>query len=214
MAPPILNGLSIQQRQNLLQYAKSFADNTRTQLGAFRTYLEFRDRAYQMQFDQTAQRYKDLQNYVSGQAKRRVTEIDVPIIMPQIESAVAYQTGVYLSSYPIFGVVSTPNNMDQAMAFETVIANHSVKYGWARELIKVFRNGFKYNFGPALVHWKKTAIPKVTTGTGATNAGLAQIVQQKIGGNCITALDPTILSSTWQLIQPITMRMVKHLVGM
>jgi hypothetical protein len=50
--------------------------------------------------------------------------------------------------------------MDQAMAFETVIANHSVKYGWARELIKVFRNGFKYNFGPALVHWKKTAIPK------------------------------------------------------
>jgi hypothetical protein len=190
MAQPILNGLNIDQRKRFLQYAKKFAEGCNQSVGQFRTYLEFRDRAYQMQFDQTANKYKELQQYISGQAKRRIIDINVPIILPQVESAVAYQTGVYLSSYPIFGVVSTPQNMDAAMAFETTIANHSVKYGWAREMIKVFRNGFKYNFGPALVHWKKQSVPKVVTSTAISDAGVAKIEQMSVGGNCISSLDP------------------------
>lgn len=187
---PILNGLSIPQRAQFLQYAKRFAENCAQNLGEFRTLLEFRDRAYQMQLDQTAERYKELRKYLDGSAKRKVGELQVPIIMPQIESAVAYQTGVYLSSYPIFGLVATPQNQSAALQFETVMGDHSIKYGWARELIKVFRNGFKYNFGPAFVHWKKTTIPKVTTDTSVSKAGLPKLSDYVYGGNCITALDP------------------------
>lgn len=143
-----------------------------------------------MQLDQTAERYKELRKYLDGSAKRKVGELQVPIIMPQVESAVAYQTGVYLSSYPIFGLVSTPQNQNAALQFETVMGDHSIRYGWARELIKVFRNGFKFNYGPAFVHWKKTTIPKVTTDTSVSKAGLPKLSDYVYGGNCITALDP------------------------
>jgi hypothetical protein len=169
--------------------AKKFAENCQTDLGTFRTLLEFRDRAYQMQLDQSRDKYAEIQKWLSGNAKRKVQNIDVPIIMPQIESAVAYQVGVYLSSYPIFGVIATKDNMDAALQFETVIGAHSIQYGWARELIKVFRNGFKHNFGPTFVHWKKRAVPKVSTSTDTATAGMAKIDQSIVGGNCIEALD-------------------------
>ena len=185
----MLNSLTIPQRKNFLQYAKSFAENCQG-IGEFRTLLEFRDRAYQMQLDQTAQRYQEMRKWLTGSAKRKIGELQVPIIMPQIESATAYQTGVYLSSYPIFGVVSTAANMSAATQFETVMANHSIQYGWARELIKVFRDGFKYNFGIAFTHWKKTKVSHVTTSTDIDKAGLAAIKTDTYGGNCITRIDP------------------------
>lgn len=152
--------------------------------------LEFRDRAYQMQLDQSAERYKELHKFLDGSSKRKIYDIQVPIIMPQIESAVAYQTGVYLSSFPIFGVIAGPKDQDVATQFETVLSNHSTQYGWARELIKVFRNGFKYNYGPTFVHWKKTMVSAITTDTNPMTAGRAKITPDSYGGNCIESLDP------------------------
>lgn len=186
---PLLNALNISQRVVFLQYAKSFAMNCMG-LGEFRTLLEHRDRAYQMTMDQTAQKYEDMRKYLSGSAKRKIGELSVPIVMPQVESAVAYQAGVYLSSYPIFGVTAPPAEIDQALQMETVIGNHSVQYGWPRELIKVFRNGFKYNFGPAFVHWKNTRVQSIITSTEVSQAGLAAVKESSYGGNCITSLDP------------------------
>jgi hypothetical protein len=185
----VLQTLNIRQRVNLLQYAKRFAENAQQAIGDFRSLLEYRDRAYQMQLDQTAQRYKELRKYLEGNAKRQIKDITVPIVMPQIESAVAYQAGVYLSSFPIFGVISSPQQQDLAIQFETVFAQHSVQYGWARELIKVFRDGFKYNVGAAFVHWKKTQIAQVTTSTSPSTAGSATLKNQTVGGNCIERLD-------------------------
>lgn len=187
---PFIGSLNISQRTAFLHYAKRFAEYSQTSLGTFRTLLEFRDRAYQMQLDQSGQHYLQIRKWLEGNAKRRVGELSVPIVMPQIESAVAYQVGVYLSSYPIFGVVATKENQSLALQMETVIGNHSQHYGWSRELIKVFRNGFKYNFGPAFVHWKKQPIQKITTSTEVSKAGLAAIKAASYGGNCIEALDP------------------------
>lgn len=186
---PLLQSLNINQRKVFLQYAKRFAEACQTELGSFRSLLEFRDRAYQMQLDQSADKYKEIQKWLGGQARRQVKNIDVPVVMPQIESAVAYQVGVYCSSYPIFGVVATSKNQDAAMQMETVIGQQSIKYGWTRELIKVFRNGFKHNFGPAFVHWKRYSVPKVTTSTDASTAGLAALQYNVTGGNCIEAID-------------------------
>lgn len=186
---PLLNSLNITQRKAFLDYAKAFAMGCQG-LGEFRTLLEFRDRAYQMQLDQTAQRYTEMRKWLTGSAKRKIGELQVPIIMPQIESAVAYQAGVYCSSYPMFGVISTPQNIDAANQFETVIGNHSLQYGWARELIKTFRNGFKYNFGPAFVHWKKSQQQKIVTSSEGSTAGLARLQSESYGGNCISSIDP------------------------
>ena len=192
MADPkisIVNTLSIPQRQAFLQYAKDCAERAGSSLSDFRALLRYRDRAYQRQLNTTAEHIKAVRANMQGDA-RKLQDITVPIIMPQIESAVAYQAGIFLTSHPIFGVVSTPENMSAAMQFETVLGDQSVRYGWPRELLKIFRDGFKYNFGAACVYWKKTPLKSVVTDTNISSAGLAAIREYSYGGNCIKRIDP------------------------
>ena len=192
MADPkisIVNTLSIPQRQEFLQYAKDCADRAGSSLSDFRALLRYRDRAYQRQLNTTAEHIKAVRANMQGDA-RKMQDITVPIIMPQVESAVAYQAGIFLTSHPIFGVVSTPDNMSAAMQFETVLGDQSVRYGWPRELLKIFRDGFKYNFGAACVYWKKTPLKSVVTDTNISSAGLAAIREYSYGGNCIKRIDP------------------------
>lgn len=185
----ITNTLNIDQRKQLLHYAKDCAQRAGSHLSDFRTLLRYRDRAYQRQLNVTAEHVKAVRANMQGDA-RKLQDITVPIVMPQIESAVAYQAGVFLTSYPIFGVVSYPANMDAAMQFETALGDQSTKYGWAREMIKVFRDGFKYNFGAAVVYWKKTPLKSIVTDTSISAAGLAAIRDYAYGGNCIKRVDP------------------------
>jgi hypothetical protein len=185
----IVNTLTIAQRQEFLAYAKSCAERHNSARSDFRTLLRYRDRAYQRQLNTTAEHIKAVRSNMSGDA-RKIQDITVPIVMPQVESAVAYQAGVYLTSNPIFGVVSYPGNMDAAMQFETAMGDQSIKYGWARELIKVFRDGFKYNFGAAIVEWKNTPLKQIVTDTNITAAGMARLKEYSYGGNCITRVDP------------------------
>jgi hypothetical protein len=184
----IVNTLTIDQRKAFLHYAKDRAQMAEGSLSDFRSLLRYRDRAYQRQLNTTAEHIKAVRSNMAGDS-RKVQDITVPIVMPQIESAVAYQAGVFLTSYPIFGVVSTPGMQSQALQFETALGDQSVRYGWARELIKVFRDGFKYNFGAAVVHWKKTPLKTIVTDTNITAAGLAAIREYSYGGNCIEHID-------------------------
>ena len=186
----LVNTLSIDQRKELLNYAKDCAMRLGSStLSDFRSLLRYRDRAYQRQLNTTAEHIKAVRANMAGDA-RKIQDMTVPIIMPQIESAVAYQAGVYLTSYPIFGVVSYPKNQDQAMQFETALADQAVKYGWARELIKIFRDGYKYNFGAAVVSWEKTPLKSIVTDTNISAAGLAALKEYSYGGNCIKHVDP------------------------
>lgn len=184
----IINTLSIDQRASLLSYAKDCAERNGPALADFRMLLRYRDRAYQSQLDTTNEHIKAVRGNMHGDA-RKLQNLAVPIVMPQIESAVAYQAGVYLTSHPIFGVVSTPKNQVAAMQFETLLADQSVKYGWVREMIKTFRDGFKYNFGAAAVTWQKTPLRSVVTDTNISAAGLARINETSYGGNRIRHLD-------------------------
>ena len=185
----LFSTLSIPQRRELLQYAKVCAEDMCSGLGEFRTLLRYRDKAYQRQLNTTAEHIKAVRANLDGRP-RALQDMTVPIIMPQIESAVAYQAGVFLTSYPIFGVVSTPQMQTAALQFETALGDQSTKYGWARELIKVLRNGFKYNFGPAAVMWEKTPLKSIVTSTDVTAAGMAAIKEHSYGGNYIKAVDP------------------------
>lgn len=189
VSSPLLSPLNIPQRTAFLRYATSVAEFCSRDIGSFRALLEFRDRAYQLQLDQSRDKYREIADTLRGAAKRRVKEIDVPVAMPQIESAVAYQAGVYLTSYPIFGVVATKQNASVANQFETLMGHHSIQYGWARELIKTFRKGFKYNFAPTFVHWKRQQIQRVVTSTEVNAAGTAALKDYVVGGNCIESLD-------------------------
>lgn len=185
----IINTLNLEQRKELLHYAKDCATRNSSSLADFRTLLRYRDRAYQRQLNTTAEHIAAVRKNMNGDA-RKLQDMTVPIVMPQIESAVAYQAGVYLTAAPIFGVVTYPANQTAAMQFETALMEQSVRYGWVRELIKVFRDGFKYNFGVAIVDWKRTPLKAIVTDTNISTAGLAAIREHSYGGNMISRVDP------------------------
>lgn len=186
----IVNTLTIPQRQKFLEYARHCAIIHQTSLSDFRTLLAYRDRAYQRQLNTTAEHIKAIRANMRGDA-RKIQDMTVPIVMPQIESATAHQAAVFLTSYPIFGVIATdPSKMSAAMQFETALGDQSIHYGWARALIQSFRNGFKYNFAPVCVTWKKQPLKQIVTSTQVSAAGLAAIKEYTYGGNCIENIDP------------------------
>ena len=185
----IVNTLTIPQRENFLAFARNRATCAQTSMSDFRTLLLYRDRAYQRQLNTTKEHIAAVRANMRGEA-RKVQDMTVPIVMPQVESAVAHQAAVFLTSYPIFGVVASADKMSQALQFETAIGDQSLHYGWARELIKTFRNGFKYNFAPTVVGWKKTPLKAIVTSTDVSSAGLAAIKEYSYGGNCVEAIDP------------------------
>lgn len=185
----LINTLTIDQRKAVLDYAKSCANRNNSELTNFRTLLTYRDKAYQRQLNITAEHINAVRANMRGDA-RKLQDITVPIIMPQVESAVAYMAAVYLTSYPIFGVVSYPENKDIALQFETALGDQSLRYGWARELIKVFRDGMKYNFGIACATWQRTPLKTVVTDTTITAAGLAALRDYTYGGNAVKHISP------------------------
>jgi hypothetical protein len=185
----LVNTLTMDQRKSFLRYARYCAEQSQSQLADFRALLLYRDRAYQRQLNVTAEHINNVRSNMAGDA-RKLQDMTVPIVMPQVESAVAYQAGVFLTSYPIFGVISSPSNQSAALQFETALGDQSIKFGWARELIKVLRDGYKYNFGVATVDWKKLPLKQIVTDTSISAAGLAALKEYSYGGNAIMRRDP------------------------
>jgi hypothetical protein len=96
----------------------------------------------------------------------RFQNITVPVVMPMVEAAVTYQSSVFLTGHPIFGVVSNPSTMDAAMQMETVIEEQSIRGGWVREIMMAFRDGFKYNLGCLEVNWERAVTAALETDLG------------------------------------------------
>jgi hypothetical protein len=109
--------------------------------------------------------------------------------MPMVEAAVTYQTSVFLTGHPIFGVVSNPANMDAALQMETVIEEQSVRGGWVRELMMFFRDGFKYNLSALEVNWDRTVTAALETDLtfSTTQARPKEVIWE---GNCLRRRDP------------------------
>lgn len=181
--------LTIPQRKQALMYAKSCAGKAQLNLAEFRQLLTFRDRAYMRQTNTTAKQLAAVRANMNGDLTQ-VQDVTVPIVMPQVETATAYQAGVFLTSYPIFGVTAKAADQDVATQFEVLLGQQSQYFGWARELIKTFRNGFKHNFGPAEVEWAKVPITGIASSQDVTNPTGVQLTGASYGGNRIKALDP------------------------
>ena len=153
--------ISKKAQQGLLEFHNS-CYNLYNQNWNLRSQLERMDRLYIRENDLTEanQRAKAANRY--GDANR-FQNITVPIVMPQVEAAVTYQSSVFLTGNPIFGVVSNPATMDAAMQMETVIGDQSVRGAWVSHIQKFFRDGFKYNLGAIEVAWARCVTPAFET---------------------------------------------------
>ena len=114
--------------------------------------------------------------------------ITVPVVMPQVEGAVTYQSSVFLQGNPIFGVVASPEFEDEAIQMESVISDQALRGGWARELMMAFRDGFKYNLFAIELDWSRevTAALETDLSFSASQARPKEIIWE---GNTLKRLD-------------------------
>ena len=171
----------IRYANNIQHTQKGFQDKLRE------SFTEI-DKQYQREVDKTEeQRQAETANRRGDSTKFQ--HVVIPIVQPQVETAVTFLASVFLSDSPIFSVVTSPQFADEALQLETIIDNHAVHGGWARELLLFFRDGLKYNFAPIEVVWTQEIQAGVNTDLSANlDEGIPK--QVTWSGNKIRRLDP------------------------
>lgn len=143
----------------------TYLQNVRSRYNLFysiRSILEEADTEYYREHDWTKDSMRGrLANRAGDAAKFR--DVTVPVVMPQVEAFVTYQTSVFLSGDPIFGVVSSPKFADAALQMQAVISDQATRTKWRSELIKFFRDCGKYSLGAVEVSWDRINTPAFET---------------------------------------------------
>lgn len=187
ISPSMPTLVSPKSQEGLIQLLKqcrnmqTFTINMREQ---FRNidlaYMREQDLTVDQQRAKIANRYGDANRYQN---------ITVPVVLPQVEAAVTYQSSVYLTGVPIFGVVSDPANQDAATQMETVIDDQAMRGGWANQFMLAFRDAFKYNFYAVEVEWGRivTATLETDLKFSASQGKPKEVIWE---GNMVKRLDP------------------------
>lgn len=120
----------------------------------------------------------------------RLQNVQIPVVMPAVESAVEYQTSVFLTGNPIFGVVASPEFEDEALQMESVIDENATRGGWTRELMLFFRDGFKYNISFLEADWAREVTPAFDTDLKFNNGKQGKPKEVIWEGNRVIRWDP------------------------
>lgn len=151
--------------QNAQTAVVTYLNNVLSNLGTgytLRHQLLKRDLAYyREQQDRSVDQTLAKQANDNGNATKIQNPI-VPVVGPQVETTVAYFSDLYLSSYPIFPVVSKPEVEPLALQVDTIFGESAVEFQWARHLGMAFRDGAKYNLMAVEVAWKRKKVYSVT----------------------------------------------------
>lgn len=159
------------------------------------------DLQYAREEDYTRENQKAKQANRAGNANK-IQNITVPVVLPSVEAAVTYQSSVFLTGTPLFGVVSSPDYMDAAKQMEAIIDAQAIKGGWNRHLVMSFRDTFKYNFAAVECAWEKTMIPAFGTSVASTNPNSLELKKVAWEGNVLRRWDP--YNTFWDLRYAIT----------
>ena len=183
---PITN-LSTKAQEGIVQFYRSCASITSASWNIRDQMLSI-DKLYMRELDRTMQDAKAKLANASGDPTK-YQNITVPLVLSSVEAAVTYQTSVFLTGVPLFGVSSTAANADAALQMESIIDEQSIRGGWARELQLLFRDGFKYNFGAVEVDWTRKKIFSPETEL-EFSPNQAKPVETYWEGNTLKRLDP------------------------
>lgn len=123
--------------------------------------------------------------------KRKLSDIVMPLVEPQIETGLAYLTSVFLSGFPIFGVVSPQAaSMPAAKGYEAIIAENQVRGSWVAEFLMFFRDGLKYNFHGMEVTWDRKTVYSPAQQVTAGQQNSTKVKEVLWEGNCLKRMDP------------------------
>ena len=152
-----------------------------------REQLRQMDLAYSRETDLTKDHVRAKLSNKYGDSSK-LQNIVVPVVFPAVEAAVTYQSSVFLSGNPIFGVSSDAANEDAALQTESIIADSSIKGGWVAQLQMSLRDGFKYNISATEVGWEKLTTASLETDL-TFSAKQAKQTETIWEGNIIKHLD-------------------------
>lgn len=111
-----------------------------------------------------------------------------PVVISQVDSMVGYLAEVFLSGYPLFPVVSSPENKQYAEQLETLLDDHATIGGYARQLLLFLRDGVKYNFSALEVDW--TSIDQYSITDEMLNPGVKKAKINKTSYTKLSRWDP------------------------
>lgn len=173
--------LSQKSQSALITYLDSIYRHFRANSG--RDYMEWIDRQYARKWEMTPDSVKSQALAMMGDPTK-FRNLIYPIIMPQVESAVAYQAEYFCSGTPLFPVVTTPEFIAAGNMLESVIARDANRGAWACEFIKTFRDAYKYNRAGLSCYWETV----VSAREGAEGAPAASI-KPIFAGNKVARVD-------------------------
>lgn len=181
----ILVELNQRQQDNIIRAATSWQDAIYT-MYSMRYELANLDRIYMREKDWTDEQVKSRIANRRGDSSK-IQNVTVPIVMPQVNSALDYYNEVFLSGYPIFPIVADPQNETAALQMETIVNENATTAGWARELQMFFRDGLKYNMHAIECDWQQQTNWTVENdATKANSAGAKKVLWE---GNVLKRMD-------------------------
>lgn len=188
MAAATVVPLSKDAQKSFLAFYSTKQDGLNAIRDITRSRYERLDLAYQREVDKSEEQTRAAAANKAGDTSK-FQNVVVPVVMPQVEAATVYQTSVFLTGIPLFGVVAAPSYMDEAVQLESIIDSDATRGGWTRELIMFFRDGFKYNFAPLEVDWSSEVTTTIETDvTKSLTEGVPKEILWQ--GNRIRRLDP------------------------
>lgn len=154
-----------------------------------RSRLETIDKNYQRELDRSYDQQESKKANEAGNPNE-YQNITIPVVMPQVETAVTYQSSVFLTGSPLFGTVADPRFMNEALQLESVIEENSKRGSWVKQLMMSFRDGFKYNLAPVECTWDQEVTLAVGTDIASNEANAASLKKVIWSGNKLKRLDP------------------------
>lgn len=182
-APPV----SPDSQQSLVRYC----NETLRLLGKnynFRTRMVEIDKIYQRETDLTPAQLRAKAANRNGDASK-MQNVVIPVVMPQVEACLTELSEIFLASYPIFPVVSKPQMQDTALQMETIVGEHSIRFGWHAELLQVLRDGLKYGIMACEVGWETKKVYSLVN-DAATNVMKGTPEETLFSGNAVRRVNP------------------------
>lgn len=179
--------LNEKSQQGIVQYYRNAFTNLSTTWDLKQRMRKI-DQLYNREIDWTEEQLRAQAANRGGDATK-FQNIQVPVVLPAVETAVTYQASVFLTGIPLFGVSASAQYMDAALQMETLLDDQATRGGWNREFQLMFRDGFKYNLAAMELTWgqEKIFVPSTDIAYSAKEAKNTEVIWE---GNRAKRLDP------------------------
>ena len=179
----MLSTMPAHAQQNIIAYLKAMQrghnDNTE-----FRNKLEEIDRAYY----RAIKAQEEAENNAKSCKTATKNSLEVPLVLSEVESLVAFLTEVYLSRYPLFPVIGTRDTLELGKALSAKIDQHAIQGRWGRQLLLFFKTLARYNVGAIECAWSPKNTTTIATKEASTSKE-ADVQASQTWINTVVALD-------------------------